>query len=718
MTALMRLLVEATGPHGDGSAGGGSEPLWLAAATERDRRQMALRTASLAAGAMVLVGSRAFEARDRDDADSRQRRRSAVALTEAFCAVPGAAAGLVAAAAMEESLSQPNSPVISMFWMLSRTRRHVTPPVVAEELMVRVAMQLEPCAAEAAALACRALRDELAGLGNGSFLPLGLLQLLSYSAAGAAALLQRPLAEGLGLLVRFLTPPQPGDNRSRGARSGSGAERSESAGAQRGAPAGAGGRTTFEFALDDNILIAISRVFEHAAHMRREQEHDGAEAAPQNARPSALSRAADPARVRAAVAALTGPLLEVAAGRSGAARLRGEPRLPMSLLALHALEQSVWSIGAGVPWELMAEARRGGSRPAPDEGEGEGEEEEEPLVIHSHPGSAAALAGVLQAALGAADSSRVGRMIVATSATLLNTVAMACGGPARTQWCRDALAARLPALLLRAAVQLSTHQDDPVGAARAVCAACLVAYTEYDGISVDRQGTRCNQPPPTRAESVTEIRARALEALLACAGGGCPEAANVAVGCALRACSLSGGCAADLAARCGAATALVGALLRCASDARAAAPGGSREGGRMAGGAGVAALLLSMVAAAACEDDAEANDAAEWQCQHVEATLAGERNVNIEQAHAAAEAALLRLCTARSQGGALADDMETALGFLRRREAPPPLSLPGPLLRADGRRCLACGKGRGDGVTLRRCTGCRAEGAFYCSVEW
>jgi hypothetical protein len=59
-----------------------------------------------------------------------------------------------------------------------------------------------------------------------------------------------------------------------------------------------------------------------------------------------------------------------------------------------------------------------------------------------------------------------------------------------------------------------------------------------------------------------------------------------------------------------------------------------------------------------------------------------------------------------------------ARGFRRRRAAPPPLPGPGALPRAPGRRCLACGKGRGDGVALRRCNGCRAEGVFYCSVEW
>jgi hypothetical protein len=138
----------------------------------------------------------------------------------------------------------------------------------------------------------------------------------------------------------------------------------------------------------------------------------------------------------------------------------------------------------------------------------------------------------------------------------------------------------------------------------------------------------------------------------------------------------------------------------------------------MADGAGMAGLLLSMMAAAACEDDAEASDAAEQQCQHVEETVWGNLNDNIEKAHSAAEAALLRLGAAGGRGGALAADAAAALGFLRRREAPPPLSGPGALLQAGGRRCLACGKGRGRGVTLRRCNGCRAEGVFYCSVEW
>ncbi|KIZ05478.1 hypothetical protein MNEG_2487 [Monoraphidium neglectum] len=90
----------------------------------------------------------------------------------------------------------------------------------------------------------------------------------------------------------------------------------------------------------------------------------------------------------------------------------------------------------------------------------------------------------------------------------------------------------------------------------------------------------------------------------------------------------------------------------------------------------------------------------------------------MESALMAAEAALLRLGAAEGQGGALAADAAAALAFLQRREAPPPLPGPEPLLLADDRRCLACGKGRGGGVTLRRCSGCRAEGVFYCSVEW
>jgi hypothetical protein len=138
----------------------------------------------------------------------------------------------------------------------------------------------------------------------------------------------------------------------------------------------------------------------------------------------------------------------------------------------------------------------------------------------------------------------------------------------------------------------------------------------------------------------------------------------------------------------------------------------------MAYGAVLAGLLLTRIAAAACEDDAEANDVAERQCQYMEKIVWANLNDNLEKAHAAAEAALLRLGAARGRGGALAADAEAALGFMRRREAPPPLPGPGPLPRPDGRRCLACGKGRGDGLTLRRCSGCRAEGVFYCSVEW
>jgi hypothetical protein len=138
----------------------------------------------------------------------------------------------------------------------------------------------------------------------------------------------------------------------------------------------------------------------------------------------------------------------------------------------------------------------------------------------------------------------------------------------------------------------------------------------------------------------------------------------------------------------------------------------------MANAAVLAGLLLTRISADACEDDAEADDAAERQCQYLEETVGPKLNDNIEKAHAAAEAGLLRLGAAGGRGGALAADAAAALGFLRRREAPPPLPGPGALPRAPGRRCLACGKGRGDRVTLRRCSGCRAEGVFYCSVEW
>jgi hypothetical protein len=412
------------------------------------------------------------------------------------------------------------------------------------------------------------------------------------------------------------------------------------------------------------------------------------------------------------VAALTGPLLEVAAGRGGAVALRGEPRLRMTFLALHALEQSVWSFRAA---GQGAQVHRGGRRPAVPEGESAGED----LPICLHASSAATLGEVLHAALGAADSSDTAPAVVALAAELFYTAAMAGCGLAHTRWCRDAIATGLPSLLLRAAVQLSAQHDDPISAANAAIAACLMLYTQDAGIPTARQGTMRDRMQPQSAHTVSRIRARALDVLVVCAGGGCPEAAAVAVVGAQRICDISSGClcAADLAARPGAATAVVGALLRCADAARVGVSGGICDGLRMADSAGVAGLLLSEMAAAACQNDAEAQEAAARQGQRVASTSANRCDELIEAAHAAAEAALLRL-GAGERGGALAADAAAALGFLRRRKAPPPLPGSGTLLRAGGRRCLACGKGRGDGLTLRRCNGCRAEGVFYCSVEW
>ncbi|KIY97758.1 hypothetical protein MNEG_10204, partial [Monoraphidium neglectum] len=165
MAALMWLLVEATGPRGDGrggGGGGGSEPLWLAAATQRDRRGIAVLAATLADGAMKFVSIRASNAGGSDDADNKQRRRSAVALAEAFCAAPGAVAALIAAATSEELLRRPDGPAFGLFWLVSHIGQTVAPLRVSEELTACVASQLEPCAAEAAALACQALRAEAA----------------------------------------------------------------------------------------------------------------------------------------------------------------------------------------------------------------------------------------------------------------------------------------------------------------------------------------------------------------------------------------------------------------------------------------------------------------------------------------------------------------------------------------------------------------------------
>jgi hypothetical protein len=129
-------------------------------------------------------------------------------------------------------------------------------------------------------------------------------------------------------------------------------------------------------------------------------------------------------------------------------------------------------------------------------------------------------------------------------------------------------------------------------------------------------------------------------------------------------------------------------------------------------------MLLSLVALAVGEPRVGAAEAVVRQQRRVAEEAAHSTRDGIEAVLAESETALLRLSAASGRGGALAADAAAALGFLRRREVPPPLPGPGPLVLADGRRCLACGKAWGDGVTLRRCSGCRAEGAFYCSVEW
>jgi hypothetical protein len=550
-------------------------------------------------------------------------------------------------------------------------------------------------------------------------LSLGLLQLLSHSAAGAAALLRLPPAEGLGLLVPLLALREPGDGCSGGGRGCSAAGASATADARQGVQGGAVSEDEVRLTVVAEALTVIRNVFRHVARLGQQRlRSGGAGAAPPGASRSASDRPPpefgggdDPTRASAVVAALMGPLIEVAAGRGAAAGFRSKDIWVLASCALEALERSMWVVFAAAEVAYMA------SGPAA----GAGVEEREPLALFLHPGSAATLTAMLRGALEAATRSgdRDGNSGVAVSeaAGLLFAAAMAPPGQERTQWCREAVAAELPSLLLRAAVQLSTQLDDPAAAARAASAACVMAYAaDNECLAVDTQDERREWAPG--GEPLSGTRAAALSALVACAGSSCSEAAMQAAAGALHTCQESSGCAADLAAHPGAATALVGALLRCAAAARAAGLGGSYGSMRMAGGTGAAGLLLSMVAAAACEDDAEATAAAKRQSRCVDATVGGNENDNIEESHAAAEAALLRLVAAGGQGGLLAADAEAALGFLRRREAPPPLAGPGALVLTDGRRCLACGKGRGGGVTLRRCSGCMAEGVYYCSVEW
>ncbi|KIZ05477.1 hypothetical protein MNEG_2486 [Monoraphidium neglectum] len=723
MTALMRLLVEATGPHGDarggggvggGGGGGGSEPLWLAAATERDRRLMALWAIVLADGAMKVVSIRTLDARDRDDADSRQLRRSAIALTEAFCAAPGAAAAFIAAAASEESLRLPEGAVFDMFHCLSLVERIAEPLKASAELTNRIASQLEPCAIEAAALAFADLRIvAMADRRGGRPLSLGLLELLSHSDAGAAALLRLPPAEGLGLLVPFLAPREPGDGCSGRGRGGSAAGGSAAADARRGAPAGASSGAEARLTVLMEAITVIQNVFKRAVLLEQHRRWPGgAEAAPPGSSRSASDGAPPESaagnglmHASAVVGALTGPLIEVVAGRGAAAGLRGKPIWDVAFYALEALERSIWVVVFGA-WGPAA---------------GADVEWHEPPALFLHPGSAAALATTLRGALeAAAHSSSSGNnsgVAVVEAARLLFGAAMANPGRERTQWCREAVTAGLPSLLLRAAVQVSTKLNGPADAARAAATVCLMAYAGGDEpLGFEMQHVRHDQAPG--GEPLSAIRARALEALMPCAGSGCPEAAMLAAAGALHACQDSSSAAADLAAHPGAATAVVGALLRCAAAARAAGPSGG--GGRLAAGAHTTMQLLSVMALAVDDPRVEAADAGQQQQRRLpEAAARGARD-DIEGMFAEAEAALLRLGAAREPGGALAADTAAALGFLRRREAPSPLPLPGPgpLSRADDRRCLVCGRGRGDGVTLRRCSGCRAEGVFYCSVEW
>ncbi|KIZ05476.1 hypothetical protein MNEG_2485 [Monoraphidium neglectum] len=351
---------------------------------------------------------------------------------------------------------------------------------------------------------------------------------------------------------------------------------------------------------------------------------------------------------------------------------------------------------------------------------GAGVAEHEPLALFLHPGSAAALAATLRGALEAASSgggNGNSGLAVAEAAGLLFAAAMAPPGGQRTQWCREAVAAGLLSLLLRAAVQISTKPNDPANAARAAAAVCLMAYTAGDArLDLDTQHVRHDLV--TGGEPLSEIRARALEALVALTGGGCTDAAMQAVAGAIHTCQDLSSAAADLAAHPGAATALVGALLRCAAAAWAAGPSGVHSSERFVAAARTTLQLLSVMASAVDEPHVEAAEAMQRQQRRLPDEAARCARDGIQAILAEAEAALLRLCAAGGRGGALADDAAAALGFLRRREPPPPLPGPAPLLLADVRRCLVCGRGRGGGVTLRRCSGCRAEGVFYCSVEW
>jgi hypothetical protein len=714
MAALMRLLVEATGPRGGSQNVGGAvaQPPWLAAATERDRKQTVRWATTLADGAMRLATSRACDKGLRAGAGGRGDSCAAGALVDAVCWVPGALAALVAAAVQEESLRQPDGPVHFLFWSMTHAWVQTGPTEASAETMGAAATQLEPCAAEAAALACEALRAEVASGRKGWSPPMGLLQLVSYSVAGPDALLRLPPGEGLEALVPFLELREPGDSRSGvGNGGGSSAGRSVAACAQSDAPADAAMKPELRYTVMMEAVQIILDVFKNTVPLGHQvQQPGGAATSPRTPHSaSRRCRGAGPTHVSAAAAALTGPLIEVAAGRGAATGLRGKLMWVAASCALQALEQSMKALGA--------------ARAATSTGEpvaGTAAEEYEAPALFSHPGSAAALAAALQGPLEAAarssgDDKSGGAVAAATQLLFVAAMWPAC--PARSSWCREALAARLPSLLLRAAAQLSTQEEGPTPAAKAAGAACLMAYVaDEESLVVCRDPGRDSEPS---GEGLSAIKAKAWEALVVWAGGSCPEAAMHAVSGALRTFEGSSGAAADLAARPRAATALVGALLRCAAAARAAGPGGGHEGGRMAVVANMAVLLLSSVAAAADASHVEAAEGShQLQRQLAEEAVRCARERSMESALMAAEAALLRLGAAEGQGGALAADAAAALAFLQRREAPPPLPGPEPLLLADDRRCLACGKGRGGGVTLRRCSGCRAEGVFYCSVEW